>query len=46
MGSDLLRQFFTTDLHFLLGDGEQKSAHELSPFFLELFYVRIPASRR
>jgi hypothetical protein len=46
MVSDLLRQSFTTDLHFLFGDGEQRSIPELSPFFLELFYVRIPASRR
>jgi hypothetical protein len=36
-GSDLLRQFSPTDLHFLFGDSEQNPVHELSPFFLETF---------
>jgi len=43
-GSDLLVEFFATDLHFLFCDGADNSSRERAPFFFELFYGLVPVA--
>jgi len=42
--SDLLFEFFATDLHFLFYDGADDSSRERDPFFFELFYALLPVA--
>jgi hypothetical protein len=43
-GSDLLVEFFSTDLHFLFCDDADNCPRERGPFFSELFYGLLPVA--